>query len=1097
MAGIRIGQISISLSAETASFTSSMEKASAIAVNSSRNIEKSFGLMATAIGAATGAAVGSLGLLVDRTEDVLFNMQKMAQQAGVSIESFSKLAFAAKAAGMPVDAMSTILTRISHSSFEAASGSQQAQAAYKALGISVTDASGRFKTADTLVLELSKRLSQYRDSASKTGIETMIMGRSGAEAASFLKVLATRFDEISGKAERLGVVFNAQTAVQAQRLHESLDDLEQAALGLSVRLLSNVSPALDQLADKIVAFVSNAENMRKVEDIGHDIAHGIEIADKAITFLIEHADTLKAILEFYAGMRLGGFLLPMITSASETTGLLGKLAIALGNISGRMLGLGRLGTSLGPLAKNATGYASAIGELAREEGVASAASLALSDAALAAGGALEALAATAGPIALVAASIWEVYEVSHVLHDTNAELKQDGLDWKDTWQSAIHSTIGSWEALKDTIAGISQMGPSYIGLATGADLASKIPGKLTGGKDFSTAPGLPTDYKKWEQSPDPQKDLHALEQTEKIEQLKQKLAELTNKAHEATHAYAAIGLDPDAARKLEIQDKVLQFQIEQKKNLDALSESHRRDAVRQAEAAISTEVMVKAATAYKDALLSMTQSVQSSIQEHLAMAAAVGKSAQAMQDAAVAAKVNQEMQRLGGNGWRNNPQMVADAEKRAQQIREEMNAANAEADAQSLANMQLQIDAQSRLNAAIMEGADARRQAAVEAEIAQARAEFANRKDTDTAALERQIQLIREKAQLEHDQEALQRAAALNPAQQYREQEQALRDAVAAASRYGQAIDFTAVLAADYDAWKQFADAQREDILKTGSAMDGLRAALNQIADDTASNAKLMYDAISNVVQQLNDAIVKTAMLNNHQPHAVRNIFAGAFRSMGETIMKGTLQKAEGVALQKLGLGTPGKPDGSSEGKAFWVKLAKQNGNPANQTADVTSPDVSGSFDQNGNFISDLTSATVMNGGILGTIAKRGLGWLSGLLGMFGGIGLGAGGGITNMLGAFAGFADGGDFPGGVPMVVGERGPELMIPQASGTVVPNSGLKNLGGGHTFYIDASHSNDPAATVAAVHSYLQQNAPKIVEKSVQAVHDVQRRVPRTKL
>lgn len=41
------------------------------------------------------------------------------------------------------------------------------------------------------------------------------------------------------------------------------------------------------------------------------------------------------------------------------------------------------------------------------------------------------------------------------------------------------------------------------------------------------------------------------------------------------------------------------------------------------------------------------------------------------------------------------------------------------------------------------------------------------------------------------------------------------------------------------------------------------------------------------------------------------------------------------------------------------------------------------------------------------------------------------------------GYADGGDFGAGRAMIVGERGPELMVPGASGTVIPNH---RLGGG---------------------------------------------------
>jgi hypothetical protein len=43
-------------------------------------------------------------------------------------------------------------------------------------------------------------------------------------------------------------------------------------------------------------------------------------------------------------------------------------------------------------------------------------------------------------------------------------------------------------------------------------------------------------------------------------------------------------------------------------------------------------------------------------------------------------------------------------------------------------------------------------------------------------------------------------------------------------------------------------------------------------------------------------------------------------------------------------------------------------------------------------------------------------------------------------------FADGGNPAVGVPSIVGERGPELFIPNTSGTIIPNNKLGSMGGG---------------------------------------------------
>ena len=41
---------------------------------------------------------------------------------------------------------------------------------------------------------------------------------------------------------------------------------------------------------------------------------------------------------------------------------------------------------------------------------------------------------------------------------------------------------------------------------------------------------------------------------------------------------------------------------------------------------------------------------------------------------------------------------------------------------------------------------------------------------------------------------------------------------------------------------------------------------------------------------------------------------------------------------------------------------------------------------------------------------------------------------------AMQGFAEGGSPPVGVPSIVGERGPEIFVPNAAGTIIPNGGM---------------------------------------------------------
>lgn len=60
-------------------------------------------------------------------------------------------------------------------------------------------------------------------------------------------------------------------------------------------------------------------------------------------------------------------------------------------------------------------------------------------------------------------------------------------------------------------------------------------------------------------------------------------------------------------------------------------------------------------------------------------------------------------------------------------------------------------------------------------------------------------------------------------------------------------------------------------------------------------------------------------------------------------------------------------------------------------------------------------------------------------------------------------FADGGFITGGQAAIVGERGPELIVPKSSGYVIPNH---RLGGNVTVNVDAREADDPGKLLALI-------------------------------
>lgn len=113
-------------------------------------------------------------------------------------------------------------------------------------------------------------------------------------------------------------------------------------------------------------------------------------------------------------------------------------------------------------------------------------------------------------------------------------------------------------------------------------------------------------------------------------------------------------------------------------------------------------------------------------------------------------------------------------------------------------------------------------------------------------------------------------------------------------------------------------------------------------------------------------------------------------------------------------------------------------------------------------------------------IVQQITGFLTSALGSIGlpGAGSGGGAGYNTFGGGIKAFASGGFARGGEMAIVGEKGPELFIPQTSGTVIPNHQIGGGGATINVSVDARGASDPAMVREQAQRAVLEAAPAIV-------------------
>ena len=143
------------------------------------------GALSALVPLATGAG---LITLAKNSMDNAAKMFDLSQKTGVSVEALSRFSKAAKVSGTDVEGVTKALVKLSKGLIEAKNGQGQAGEALKSMGISATDASGKLKGTDQIMLEISNKFKAMPNGAEKTALALQLFGRSGADLIPMLNM---------------------------------------------------------------------------------------------------------------------------------------------------------------------------------------------------------------------------------------------------------------------------------------------------------------------------------------------------------------------------------------------------------------------------------------------------------------------------------------------------------------------------------------------------------------------------------------------------------------------------------------------------------------------------------------------------------------------------------------------------------------------------------------------------------------------------------------------------------------------------------------------------------------------------------------------
>jgi hypothetical protein len=195
-------------------------------------------------------AVSAVGL-VGMAKNALDNadaLSKMAQRTGATVEGLSKFQKAAELSDSSIEGVGKGLVQLNKAMVAAQGGTGKQAEAFARLGIKTTDANGKLRSSEDVMLDLAGAFAGMEDGADKTALAFDLMGRGGTELIPMLNMGREGI-------EKLGGSMTTEFAQRAAAFNDKITEMGQKFGELGIKLGEGLLPALESLANSLLGLI--------------------------------------------------------------------------------------------------------------------------------------------------------------------------------------------------------------------------------------------------------------------------------------------------------------------------------------------------------------------------------------------------------------------------------------------------------------------------------------------------------------------------------------------------------------------------------------------------------------------------------------------------------------------------------------------------------------------------------------------------------------------------------------------------------------------------------------------------------------------------
>lgn len=293
MASRSLGTLTLDLVAKIGGFTDGLSKAEREAEKRFAGINAAAKKMGVALGATLAAAGLGAAAALKATIDKMDEMSKSAARVGLNTEEFSRLAYAGSLADVSMDTLVSTLGKLTKAQAAALKDTSEQSRVFEALGISVTDAEGKLRSSNDVLLDFADTFAALGGSPEAMAAGFSLFGRSFQEMVPLIKDGSGALREMFAESDRLGATLSTEAGQAAEAFNDDLTRLQTSVSGLTMQFASGLVPTL---ADITQGMTDSADATNSARDAGKalgesfgvlaSIAGGVVSIIRTVTYTI-------------------------------------------------------------------------------------------------------------------------------------------------------------------------------------------------------------------------------------------------------------------------------------------------------------------------------------------------------------------------------------------------------------------------------------------------------------------------------------------------------------------------------------------------------------------------------------------------------------------------------------------------------------------------------------------------------------------------------------------------------------------------------------------------------------------------------------------